>query len=133
MSRASKACSIKRFLNHYACYHCGQNWTDAWDSQVDDDCPHCGARHCSPVESEDLVVADDRSRTQPLRLTKDYEMKNVLVIVRGGVVQDVVCPDGVTVVVRDFDVEGVEDEAVTTEEDERFIEAIWSAGRDERE
>ncbi|WP_245538013.1 hypothetical protein [Rubinisphaera brasiliensis] len=60
-------------------------------------------------------------------------MKNVLVIVSGGVVQDVVCPDGVTVVVRDFDVEGVEDEAITTEGNERFIESVWSAGRDEPE
>ena len=39
-------------------------------------------------------------------------MDAVLVIVSGGVVQDVICPAGVTVVVRDFDVEGVEDKAV---------------------
>nr|ADY58568.1 hypothetical protein Plabr_0947 [Rubinisphaera brasiliensis DSM 5305] len=115
------------FLNHYTCFRCGEHWTDVWGCQVDDECPHCGARHCSPVESEDLVVADDRSWTQPLRITKDCDMKNVLVIVSGGVVQNVVCPDGITVVVRDFDVEGVEEEAIKTEGDERFIESVWSA------
>ena len=58
-------------------------------------------------------------------------MDAVLVIVSGGVVQDVICPAGVTVVVRDFDVEGVEDEAVVTQGDERLIESVWSADRDE--
>ncbi len=58
-------------------------------------------------------------------------MNTVLVIVSGGVVQEVICPAGITVVVRDFDVEGVEDEAVVTQEDERFIESVWSADQGE--
>ncbi|MEZ5943965.1 MAG: hypothetical protein R3C18_21420 [Planctomycetaceae bacterium] len=58
-------------------------------------------------------------------------MDTVLIIVSGGVVQDVICPAGITVVVRDFDVEGVEDEAVVTQGDERFIESVWSANQGE--
>lgn len=44
------------FLNHYTCYRCNQDWWDAWSCTCDDDCPHCGARHSSPVDSEDLTV-----------------------------------------------------------------------------
>jgi hypothetical protein len=28
---------------------------DEWSCMCDDDCPYCGARHMSPVESEDLT------------------------------------------------------------------------------
>lgn len=117
------------FLNHYTCYRCGNQWTDAWDCHVDDDCPHCGARHCSPTDSEDLVITDNGDRTEPSRTTEMSEVQTILVIVSGGVVQDVVCPEGITVIVRDFDVEGVEDEAVVTQGDERFIESVWSANQ----
>ena len=43
------------FLNHYDCDRCGQSWSDEWSCTCDDDCPHCGARHMSPSESEDLT------------------------------------------------------------------------------
>lgn len=114
------------FLNHYTCYRCGEHWTDVWECQVDDDCSHCGARHCSPVESEELIVADRTSQAESSRRSESSEPMSVLVIVSGGVVQNVVCPTGVSVVVRDFDVEGVEDQAVVIEGDERFIESVWS-------
>lgn len=114
------------FLNLYTCYRCGEHWTDVWECQVDDDCPHCGARHCSPVESETLIVADHTSQAESRR-SESSEPNSVLVIVSGGVVQDVVCPDGITVVVHDFDVEGVEDDVVVTQRDERYVESVWSA------
>lgn len=44
------------FLNHYDCARCGRDWTDAWSCMCDDDCPHCGARHMSPAESDDLTI-----------------------------------------------------------------------------
>jgi hypothetical protein len=44
------------FLNHYTCYRCNRDWTDAWSCTCDDDCPHCGARHSSPTESDDLTI-----------------------------------------------------------------------------
>lgn len=48
------------FRNHYECYRCDQVWDDEWSCEVDDDCPHCGARHTSPFESEDLTyIIDD--------------------------------------------------------------------------
>lgn len=43
------------FLNTYQCNRCDQTWTDEWSCTCDDDCPHCGARHMSPLESEDLT------------------------------------------------------------------------------
>lgn len=44
------------FANHYVCARCGWFWTDEWSCTCDDDCPECGARHMSPVESDDLTL-----------------------------------------------------------------------------
>jgi DNA-directed RNA polymerase subunit RPC12/RpoP len=41
------------FRNFYKCYRCNEEWEDVWSATCDDDCPHCGARHCSPNKSED--------------------------------------------------------------------------------
>jgi hypothetical protein len=46
-----------RFLNHYKCDRCGEEWQDEWSCMVDDDCPACGARHMSPHHSEELEAA----------------------------------------------------------------------------
>lgn len=43
------------FRNHYECARCRFSWTDEWSCTCDDDCPHCGARHMSPVGSDDLT------------------------------------------------------------------------------
>ena len=43
------------FRNRYECYRCSESWNDEWSCACDDDCPHCGARHASPVDSEDLT------------------------------------------------------------------------------
>jgi hypothetical protein len=43
------------FSNHYRCARCDGEWTDAWSSMCDDDCPICGARHMSPCHSDDLT------------------------------------------------------------------------------
>jgi DNA-directed RNA polymerase subunit RPC12/RpoP len=37
--------------NSYTCYRCGHEWDDVWNCEVDDDCPECGARHCTPHTS----------------------------------------------------------------------------------
>jgi hypothetical protein len=44
------------FLNHYKCAKCDRRWSDEWSCTCDDDCQHCGARHMSPYDSEDLTV-----------------------------------------------------------------------------
>lgn len=41
------------FTNFYQCPRCGTDWSDTWSCQVDDDCPNCGLRHISPMDSED--------------------------------------------------------------------------------
>jgi hypothetical protein len=40
-------------LNHYKCPECEHLWVDRWDGEVEDDCPGCGERHITPIESED--------------------------------------------------------------------------------
>lgn len=44
------------FRNHYRCERCGCTWEDEWSCTCDDDCPHCGARHMSPADSDDLTI-----------------------------------------------------------------------------
>ena len=54
-------------------------------------------------------------------------MKTVRVMVSGGVVQHVEVPEGVTVIVRDYDVEGVEPDLLQQDEEgNSYIEAIWT-------
>ena len=43
------------FLNFYRCARCKRIWIDQWSCTCDDDCPHCGARHMSPFDSENLT------------------------------------------------------------------------------
>ena len=43
------------FLNYYDCDRCNGEWTDEWSCMCDGDCPHCGARHMCPTDSEDLT------------------------------------------------------------------------------
>jgi predicted nucleic acid-binding Zn-ribbon protein len=43
-----------RFLNHYRCEECGEEWTDEWSCQCDDSCPECGARDMSPYQSDEI-------------------------------------------------------------------------------
>lgn len=40
--------------NHYSCYRCNDTWIDEWSCACDDECPSCGARNCSPFDSDDL-------------------------------------------------------------------------------
>ena len=57
------------FCNYYKCARCERKWTDEWSCMCDDDCPHCGARHMSPYDSDDLteIVAPDRNEFVALR------------------------------------------------------------------
>lgn len=43
------------FLNFYRCARCTRIWTDEWSCICDDECPHCGARNMSPLDSENLT------------------------------------------------------------------------------
>ena len=52
--------------------------------------------------------------------------KTVRVIVSGGVVQHVEVPEGVTVIVRDYDVDGVESDLLQQDRGgDNYIESIW--------
>lgn len=57
------------FSNRYECARCGGEWTDEWSCTCDDDCPHCGARHMSPYDSDDLteIVEEDNAQFVVLR------------------------------------------------------------------
>jgi hypothetical protein len=43
------------FRNHYLCGRCDSAWETEWSCMCDDDCRHCGARHMSPFDSDDLT------------------------------------------------------------------------------
>jgi hypothetical protein len=43
------------YRNHYQCASCGNKWSDKWSCMCDDDCRKCGARHMSPLDSDDLT------------------------------------------------------------------------------
>ncbi|MGE0749520.1 MAG: hypothetical protein AB7K64_02935 [Variibacter sp.] len=49
------------FNNHYECARCGYEWSDEWSCMCDDDCPHCGARHMTPFDSDDLTEVSEVS------------------------------------------------------------------------
>jgi len=49
------------YRNYYKCARCGRDWPDEWSCMCDDDCPHCGARHMSPYESDDLTEIIERN------------------------------------------------------------------------
>lgn len=51
--------------------------------------------------------------------------KIVHITVEGGVIQDVQVPDGVAAIVRDYDVDGVEDGLQQDENGDQYIESVW--------
>ena len=53
----------KTLRNFYSCTECETQWEDSWDCAVDDDCPHCGTRHVSPYESQD--IPEDEQESMP--------------------------------------------------------------------
>jgi hypothetical protein len=60
------------YRNHYHCGDCGTDWEDEWSCCCDDECPECGSRHWSPVESEDLteVVWETEAGFEVMRSAK---------------------------------------------------------------
>ncbi len=55
-------------------------------------------------------------------------MKIVKVIVEGGVVQHVEIPCDVKVIVRDYDIEGVESDLICQDQNgDSYIESVWES------
>ena len=52
------------YRNYYQCARCGYEWPDEWSCMCDDDCPHCGARHMSPYDSDDLTQVVEKDGDQ---------------------------------------------------------------------
>ena len=52
------------FDNHYRCYKCKHEWVDRYSAQPDDDCPQCGARHCTPYQSDTVPCLNTWPRSQ---------------------------------------------------------------------
>ena len=51
--------------------------------------------------------------------------KIVHITVEGGVIQHVECPEGVQVVVRDYDTEGIEEGLQRDDNGDLFTESVW--------
>ena len=58
-------------------------------------------------------------------MAKQITKKIVHVTVEGGVIQDVECPSGVQVLIRDYDVDGSETDLAEDETGDEFIESVW--------
>jgi hypothetical protein len=52
-------------------------------------------------------------------------MNKVTVSIEGGVVQEVDCPSGVQLIVRDYDVDGTEPNLAEDDTGDEFVETIW--------
>jgi hypothetical protein len=51
------------FRNHYSCYRCSFDWNDEWSCTCDDECPECGARDVTVLDSDDLTeIVEDCGR-----------------------------------------------------------------------
>jgi hypothetical protein len=57
--------------------------------------------------------------------TEERTMKTIRVTVEGGVIQHIACPQGVRVVVRDYDVDGSEEDLNQDDNGDNYIEDIW--------
>jgi hypothetical protein len=53
-------------------------------------------------------------------------MSKVIVSIEGGVIQEVDCPTGVQVIVRDYDVDGTEPNLAEDDTGDEFVETMWS-------
>ena len=58
-------------------------------------------------------------------MAKRTTKKTVHVTVEGGVIQNVDCPSGVQVVIRDYDVDGSEADLAEDDSGDEFIESVW--------
>ena len=58
-------------------------------------------------------------------MAKQIAKKIVHVTVEGGVIQDVECPSGIQVLIRDYDVDGSETNLAEDETCDEFIENVW--------
>jgi hypothetical protein len=52
-------------------------------------------------------------------------MQIVRVTMEGGVIQDIACPQGVKVIVRDYDTDGSEENLQQDDNGDNYIETTW--------
>jgi hypothetical protein len=52
-------------------------------------------------------------------------MRIVRITMEGGVIQDITCPEGVKVIVKDYDTDGSEENVQHDEDGDNYIETIW--------
>ena len=56
----------------------------------------------------------------------DQEMRIINITLQGGVIQDVQCPEGVQVVVRDYDTDGVPNDQLRQDDNgDQYVESTW--------
>ena len=58
-------------------------------------------------------------------MAKQIAKKIVHVTVEGGVIQNVDCPSGVQVLVRDYDVDGSEADLAEDDSGDEYLESVW--------
>ena len=53
--------NARRFVNHYRCPECGEEWQDTWSCACNDQCPGCGLKDVEPYESVATLAHTRRS------------------------------------------------------------------------
>jgi len=52
-------------------------------------------------------------------------MKIVRITMDGGVIQDITCPEGVKVIVKDYDTDSTEEAVKQDDNGDNYVETIW--------
>jgi hypothetical protein len=94
------------YFNCYECPKCGKGWGELHEAMPDDDCPKCGYRHISPVDSEEYGPVN----TAPIEIA---------IVMEGGCVVDVYCKQKIEWKIFDYD--DFEDTDLTNDEQTAVI------------
>ena len=62
-------------------------------------------------------------------MSRSYDKEEILIIIEGGLVQDVILPEdsNTRIIIRDYDIECVDEESILSldEDGEKCIESVW--------
>ena len=78
------------------------------------------------IEPMKKVIAEIKKGRKMAKKAKKVENKQIIIEVRGGVVEVVSStPFDIDVIVRDYDIDGSEEDLKTDENGDEYIEGIW--------
>jgi hypothetical protein len=108
------------------CGECSENLND------DDLCPECDPQYCSNGFCENEACCfDPRPYCAACHAVYEQGQREpgpIVVTLEGGLIQNVSTPPGVTVIVRDYDTDGIDTNQLSTDPAGRqCIESLWGS------